>query len=90
MELKGVYIISTGCVYEGGGAIGASLDYKKVRERALEEVEKERRGDLQMYEWEKKGCFEYLVEEPPKWEEENKDYWTNGMDFVSILFMEFI
>ena len=86
MNNKYCYIIEFGCVFEGGSVYGSSLDYDITRKHALKLVEKEQKFDDLTYGDEK----DHELIPINNWIETKKNYWSNGLDFVSIKKMKFL
>jgi hypothetical protein len=74
--IKSVWVVSSGCIYEGGGNIGIYKTEELARTMALKTVKD--KNDWSMEANEKDDFkFEMFVEK-------EHNYWSNGIDYVVV------
>lgn len=75
-----VYVISTGCIYEGGGVKNVFVNKEKAQEYFQQLVEEKRKSNSEMCEYSLNSDSEYTQNNAEKWLEEEHNITEDGLE----------
>lgn len=77
MENKTVFVISSGCIYEGGGFLAVFSDYEKARARTLLSISEREYYNTEIVDYDGMAMY-------PPFKEVRPNEWENEYDYFII------
>lgn len=85
-----VYAIHEGCRWEGGSTVAIAQTYEGARIEAERRVAENQIHNKEHYEFIVSEGYDTGLLEIKIWQEEKKDYWSDGMNIVTITEFELL